>query len=90
MTSDEIEIVASNTESEDVKFKVAPIFLVVGIAVSAVMPVFLTGALAVQIRHDLNLTPSLLGAAVATFFGFASLSSYLGGLRRYKHISTQP
>lgn len=79
MTSDEIEIISTETESEDVKFKVAPIFLVVGIALSAVMPVFLTGALAVQIRRDLNLTPSLLGAAVATYFGFAALSSYLGG-----------
>lgn len=84
MTSDEIEITSSDVEPEDVKFKVAPIFLVVGIAVSAVMPVFLTGALAVQIRRDLNLTPSLLGAAVATFFGFAALSSYLGGRISHK------
>lgn len=69
---------------DDADFRLGPILLAVGIAVSAVMPVFLTGALAVQIRQDLRLTPSLLGAAVATFFGLAALFSYLAGRISHK------
>lgn len=81
------EDVSTNNDlshEDDMDFRLGPILLAVGIAVSAVMPVFLTGTLAVQIRHDLKLTPSLLGAAVAIFFGFAALFSYLAGRISYK------
>lgn len=84
MTSEDIEISKGEPDAETDDFKVAPVVLVVGMAVSAVMPVFLTGALAVQIRRDLNLSPSLLGAAVATFFAFAALSSYTAGRMSHK------
>ena len=56
-----------------------PILLAIGIAISAVLPVFLTGALAVQIRNNLDFTPSHLGGAVAVFFLFAALSSFISG-----------
>ena len=44
-----------------------------------VLPVFLTGALAVQVRDDLGFDESGLGLTVAAFFGAASALSTLGG-----------
>jgi MFS family permease len=49
------------------------------VATSAVLPVFLVGALAVQVRADLGFTASGLGMTVAAFFGAASLGSTPGG-----------
>lgn len=43
------------------------------------LPVFLTGALAVQIGRDLTFGPSRLGAASGTFFAAAALGSALMG-----------
>src|SRR5262245_31972880 len=43
--------------------------------VVSVMPVFLVGGLAVQISHDLHLTPATLGLAVAVYFGVTALGS---------------
>src|SRR5690242_5759024 len=49
--------------------------------VVAVMPVFLVGGLAVQISHDLHLTPATLGLSVAVYFGVTALGSLpVGGL----------
>lgn len=79
MKSNEVFTGSASDEASDVHFHLAPVFLAIGIAVSAVMPVFLTGALAVQIRRDVDLSPSHLGAAVATFFAFAALSSFVSG-----------
>ncbi|TAN20428.1 MAG: MFS transporter [Actinomycetota bacterium] len=79
MTSSEF---SSNTEDRDITsepMRPRPILLAIGIAISAVLPVFLTGALAVQIKRDLDFTPSHLGAAVAVFFLFAALSSFISG-----------
>ncbi|GII26339.1 hypothetical protein Pme01_59360 [Planosporangium mesophilum] len=39
------------------------------------MPVFLVGGLAVQISHDLGLTPAGLGLAVAVYFGVTAIGS---------------
>lgn len=83
MTSKDIFVEGEFRDSASVQFALKPVFLAIGITVSAVLPVFLTGALAVQIRRDLELTPSRLGAAVATFFAFAALFSFLSG--RYAH-----
>ncbi|HEV7896485.1 MAG TPA: MFS transporter, partial [Planosporangium sp.] len=45
------------------------------------MPVFLVGGLAVQISHDLRLTPAGLGLAVAVYFGVTAVGSLpVGGL----------
>ncbi|MGH9102770.1 MAG: MFS transporter, partial [Acidimicrobiales bacterium] len=44
-------------------------------ASTSVFPVFLTGALAVQLRHDLRFGPSGLGLAVGCFFGASALTS---------------
>lgn len=84
MTSEDIEISYGATNINTNNFRAAPVVLVVGMAVSAVLPVFLTGALAVQIRRDMNLSPSLLGTAVATFFAFAALSSFTAGRISHK------
>lgn len=53
------------------------------IAISATtattLPVFLTGSLAVQIRHDLHFSIGDLGVIVAVYFGAAALLSVLSG-----------
>jgi MFS family permease len=46
---------------------------------TGIMPVFLTGSMAVQIRHSLALTKTELGIAVAAFFAAATLTSLLAG-----------
>ncbi len=82
MASKEVSTEAHSGTSDEGPFQLAPVILAIGIAISAVLPVFLTGALAVQIRQNLNFTPSLLGSAVAVFFLFAALGSFVSG-----HIS---
>ena len=47
----------------------------VSVQTAAMMPAFLTGALAVQLRDDLGLSESRLGAAVALFFLVAAMMS---------------
>lgn len=53
--------------------------LAVSAASLAVLPVFLTGALSVQLRSALHLGPSGLGALVAVFFGSGLLSTLVLG-----------
>ena len=79
MASNEASLRVEPGAIEDGPFRMSPIVLAIGIAISAVLPVFLTGALAVQIRRNLDFTPSLLGAAVAVFFLFAALASFVSG-----------
>lgn len=73
------EIGRTSAKVRDEKFSMRPIFLGVSITTISSIPVFLTGALAVQIRQDLHLSASLIGAAVAVFFASASLSSISSG-----------
>jgi len=49
------------------------------VASVGVLPVFLTGALAVQLRADLHFDEGDLGLTVAAFFGTAAACSTLGG-----------
>ena len=79
MTTNETSFQNGSGTGTDETFRVGPVVLAIGVAISAVLPVFLTGALAVQIKKDLSFTPSLLGAAVAVFFLFAALSSFISG-----------
>ncbi|WP_436795939.1 MFS transporter [Actinospongicola halichondriae] len=51
----------------------------VSTALVGVLPVFLTGALAVQIGRDIELGPSRLGIASGSFFAAAALGSALMG-----------
>ena len=53
--------------------------LAVSVATIGVLPSFLTGGLAVQIRDELGFGASALGLAVALFFVVSSLSSALAG-----------
>jgi MFS family permease len=46
------------------------------VVTAAVLPAFLVGALAVQIRQDLSFGTAALGFATAAFFGAAALSSF--------------
>ena len=60
---------------------VLPVLQAVALAVIAVLPPFLTGALAVGIRSELGFGPGALGIAVALYFVTSSLcSSVLGPL----------
>ena len=47
--------------------------------VIAVLPVFLLGALAIQLEADLGMTTPVLGAAAATFWAVSALLSSCGG-----------
>lgn len=51
----------------------------VTVALTGTLPVFLTGALAVQIGRDLGFGPTRLGVASGAFFGAAALGSALMG-----------
>ncbi len=60
-------------------FDLKPILLGISITTVSTIPVFMTGALAVQIRHDLHLNASQLGGAVAVFFAAAAITSISSG-----------
>ena len=51
----------------------------IAVTTACVLPVFLTGGLAVQMRADLGFGAAALGLAVSAFFGAAALSSMLFG-----------
>lgn len=57
-----------------------PMLLAVAVATAGVMPAFLTGGLAVQVREEIGFGEAALGLAVALFFAFASVSSVVSGL----------
>ena len=56
-----------------------PVLLAISIATCGVLPAFLTGGLAVQIRDELEFGEGALGVAIAVFFASSSLSSVLSG-----------
>jgi MFS family permease len=56
-----------------------PILLAVSVATVGVLPVFLTGGLAVQLRGELDFGAAALGLAVAAFFASSSLASAVMG-----------
>lgn len=49
------------------------------VTTAGVLPVFLTGALSVQMRQELHFSTSGLGGAIAVFFGASALTSVLAG-----------
>lgn len=49
------------------------------VTTAGVLPVFLTGALSVQMRQELHFSASGLGGAIAVFFGASALTSVLAG-----------
>ena len=64
---------------EDRTLAYRPVLLAVAVATAGVLPAFLTGGLAVQIRSDLDFGSAALGFAVAVFFATASLASAIMG-----------
>src|SRR3712207_2011080 len=56
-----------------------PILLAVAVATVGVLPAFLTGGLAVQMREELSFGAAALGFAVAAFFASSSLASAVMG-----------
>ena len=56
-----------------------PIVLAVAVATAGVLPAFLTGGLAVQLRGELGFGAAALGLAVAAFFACSSLASVIMG-----------
>jgi MFS family permease len=70
---------AAPTESPEQASNRRPVLLAVAVATAGVLPAFLTGGLAVQVRGDLGFSAAALGLAVAAFFAFSSLASALMG-----------
>jgi MFS family permease len=56
-----------------------PVLLAVAVATAGVLPAFLTGGLAVQVRGELDFGAGALGVAVAMFFVTSSLASAVMG-----------
>jgi MFS family permease len=56
-----------------------PVLLAVAVATATVLPAFLTGGLAVQVRGEMAFGAAALGLAVAAFFVTASLASAVMG-----------
>src|SRR5918997_4221737 len=56
-----------------------PVLLAVAVATAGVLPAFLTGGLAVQVRGELGFGAAALGLAVAAFFACSSLASAVMG-----------
>src|SRR5688500_8852087 len=52
-----------------------PVLLAVAVVTATVLPAFLTGGLAVQVRGELDFGAAALGLAVAAFFVTSSLAS---------------
>lgn len=61
------------------RFDYRPMLLAVAVATVGVMPVFLTGGLAVQVRDELGFDKVALGLAVAAFFAISALTSAVMG-----------
>ncbi|TAN20427.1 MAG: MFS transporter [Actinomycetota bacterium] len=61
------------------RFILKPVLLGISITTVSTIPVFLTGALGVQIRRDLHLNAAELGGAVAIFFAAAAITSISSG-----------
>lgn len=55
---------------------VRPMVATAVVVTGAVLPVFLTGALAVQLREDLGFSEAAQGSLTAAFFGAAALTSF--------------
>ncbi|MHB1715818.1 MAG: MFS transporter [Acidimicrobiales bacterium] len=58
---------------------VVPVAVAIMLTTVGVLPVFLTGSLAVQIRHDLGLSRTGLGVAVSASFAAAACTSIFAG-----------
>ena len=61
------------------RFMLRPVLLGISLTTVSTIPVFLTGALGVQIRRDLHLNAAELGGAVAVFFAAAAITSVSSG-----------
>lgn len=57
----------------------ASVALAIAATTAGALPVFLTGALAVQLEAHLHVDSTAIGGAVATFFGASALTSVRGG-----------
>jgi MFS family permease len=66
-----------------------PVLLAVAVATATVLPAFLTGGLAVQVRGELGFGAAALGLAVAAFFAFSALASAVMG-RVVERIGPHP
>ena len=61
------------------------LFVSISSTTSTVFPVFITGAVAVQLRQSLHFSIALVGVAVAIFFGTAAVTSLFAGSIAERH-----
>ncbi|WP_053057629.1 MFS transporter [Rubrobacter aplysinae] len=62
-----------------IRVRYRPVLLAVAVATCGVLPAFLTGGLAFQVRGELGFGAAYLGLAVAAFFASSALWSVLSG-----------
>ncbi|MDP8899727.1 MAG: MFS transporter [Actinomycetota bacterium] len=72
-----IALAAGPSEEKPLDYR--PVLLAVAVATAGVLPAFLTGGLAVQIRAEMGFGSAALGLAVALFFVSASTASVVMG-----------
>ena len=70
-------VVEAPSTGESIRYR--PVLLAISVATCGVLPAFLTGRLAVQIRDELNFGEGALGLAVAVFFASSALASVFFG-----------
>jgi MFS family permease len=72
-------IAPAGEPSEERPLDYRPVLLAVAVATAGVLPAFLTGGLAVQVRDEMGFGSAALGLAVALFFVWASSASVIMG-----------
>jgi MFS family permease len=67
--------------SSSISHRIHLVAVTLAVTVAAALPVYLTGALAVQMRSELHMTESQFGTVLASYFVSATLGSlFLGGV----------
>lgn len=72
-------IASAGESSEETPLDYRPVLLAVAVATAGVLPAFLTGGLAVQVRDEMGFGSAALGLAVALFFLTSSTASVAMG-----------
>ncbi|MEJ7841384.1 MAG: MFS transporter [Rubrobacter sp.] len=72
-----IALAGDHSEEEPLDYR--PVLLAVAVATAGVLPAFLTGGLAIQIRDEMGFGSAALGLAVALFFVVSSTASVVMG-----------
>jgi len=70
---------AASGSGEERRFRLRPVLTAISVVTAGVMPAFLLGGLAVQVRSEIGFGTAALGLAVALFFATSALASATAG-----------